>query len=86
MIPYSVLCQRAGVPHLTRIPGAFLQEIAEWCAENRWPPLNSLAINELEGQPGSHYDVAPGCSILNWPAEVDACIAWRDYPDRAPTH
>jgi hypothetical protein len=84
VISYGELCSRAGVPHLTRYPGRFLQEIAECCAANHWPPINSLAINAEEGHPGSHYDVAPGCSLLNWPAEVDECIAFRGYPERPP--
>ncbi len=84
LIAYGVLCTLAGVPHLTRYPGRFLQEIAEWCAANGWPPLNALAINADEGHPGSHYDVAPECSLLNWPAEVDECIAFRGYPRQAP--
>jgi hypothetical protein len=84
VISYGELCSRAGVPHLTRYPGRFLQEIAECCHENHWPPINSLAINAEEGHPGSHYDVAPGCSLLNWPAEVDASIAFLGYPDRPP--
>ncbi|MHC5537656.1 hypothetical protein ACYOEI_05430 [Singulisphaera rosea] len=84
IIAYLELCTRARVPHLARYPGKFLQEIAEYCATNGWPPINSLAINAEEGHPGSHYDLAPGCNLLTWPDEVDACIRFRGYLERMP--
>src|SRR5690349_19353872 len=81
VIGYLALCTNAGVPHIYRQPGIFLKAIAEWCSEKGWPPLNSLAINEQLGQPGDEYELAPGCSLLQWPAEVTACIAFRGYPE-----
>ena len=80
VIPYGELCDRAGIPHILRIVGHFLIEIAEWCHENGWPPLNALAVNAGDEQPGDNYALAPGCSLLNWPQEVRDCIRWRQYP------
>ena len=82
-IRYGVLCTRAGVPHVTRIVGEFLQEIAEWCSVSGFPPLNSLAVNDT-GMPGDGYDGAGGFKIINWPKEVDDCIRFKGYPARMP--
>jgi len=57
-IQYGKLCERAGVPWLTRSVGQFLQETAEWCESHGWPPINSLAVNDT-GMPGGGYDIAP---------------------------
>jgi hypothetical protein len=84
LVTYGALCSLAGVPHLTRYPGRWLQEIAEWCAANGWPPLNSLAINAQAHRPGSLYHAAPGCSHEGWENQVDTCIAFRGYPRQAP--
>ena len=78
---YENLCAAAGVPHLTRVVGRFLGEIAEWCAAHSWPPLNSLAINKEAGMPGKGYDQAPNCSLLHRPEQVKNCIAFTGYPD-----
>jgi hypothetical protein len=80
-ITYGDLCERAGVPYLTRNPGQFLLEVAEWCEFHGWPPINALAVNAETGVPGDNYEVAPGCSLLRWPDEVDAAIAFREYPE-----
>ncbi|MEE8449562.1 MAG: hypothetical protein V3S39_08005, partial [Thermodesulfobacteriota bacterium] len=58
LIPYGTLCDRAGVPYLTRGVGKFLQEVAEWCHNNGWPPINSLAVNQDTRMPGEGYDLA----------------------------
>lgn len=81
VVTYGDLCDRAGVPGVTRGVGRFLQEVAEWCHENGWPPLNSLAVNADLRHPGDSYDLAPGCSLLTWPDEVAACIGFRGYPE-----
>lgn len=81
VIPYRELCERAGVPELTRCVGNFLVEIADWCTENSWPPLNSLAVNDESRMPGHGYDGAPGCSLLHWPDEAEACIRFENYPE-----
>jgi hypothetical protein len=83
LIPYGKLCEEAGVPHITRVVGFFLGEIAEWCFENGFPPLNSLAINADEMKPGPGYKDAVGCSEINWWKEVQTCVA-REYPARIP--
>jgi len=81
VMPYAELCERAGVPHLKPTVGKFLREIAGWCHENRWPPLNSLAVNHQTGRPGRGYDNAPGCSLEHWQDQVTACVRFKDYPD-----
>lgn len=80
-IRYSDLCARAGVPHLTRIIGSFLAEVAEWCDANGYPPLNALAVNDT-GMPGGGYDGAGGFKIIDWPTEVEDCIRYMSYPAR----
>jgi len=76
-----MLCERAGLSHLARDVGPFLREIAEWCHDSGWPPINSLAVNYATRMPGQGYDKAPGCTFLRWPEEVAACIEFVGYPD-----
>jgi len=80
IISYGNLCNQAGLPSLTRVVGNFLIEIADWCSQNNFPPLNSLAVNSQTNMPGDNYKLAPGCSILNWSNEVQACINFTNYP------
>jgi len=82
-VRYGDLCSAAGVPHLTRIVGGFLGEVAEWCAHAGYPPLNSLAVNE-SGLPGEGYDGAGGFTLVNWPKEVEECVRYGSYPARMP--
>ena len=82
-IAYGVLCQRAGVPN-GPIIGAFLREVAEWCAAEGHPALNSLAVNATSGIPGEGYDGAGGFQIIHWPAELDRCVRYRGYPATFP--
>jgi hypothetical protein len=84
VITYGELCERGGVPHLKPTVGKFLREIAQWCDENGWPPLNSLAVNHDTRKPGQGYDGAPGCSLEHWPHEVAACVKFQRYPDSLP--
>ena len=83
LIRYGVLCDRAGVPHVVRIVGGFLQEIAEWCEAERFPPLNSLAVGE-NGVPGEGYDGAGGFRSIDWPRDVEECIRFNGYPATMP--
>ncbi len=85
-IPYGQLCARAGTPHITAIVGSFLAEIAEWCAEEGWPPLNALAVNHETRIPGEGYDGAGLglCNIVKWPSEVETCIRFNKYPRKMP--
>ena len=83
VVTYGALCEMAGVKFLARSTGPFLQEVAEWCHTNGWPPINSLVINQQLRRPGDGYDDAAGCSLANWNAEVHQCIAFKKYPDRA---
>jgi hypothetical protein len=80
-LTYGDLCSRAGVPYLTRNPGPFLLEVAHWCQARGWPPINALAVNGETGVPGDNYNLAPGCSLLQWPNEVDTVIAFRGYSE-----
>lgn len=81
VIPYGTLCERANVPDLTHAVGQYLAEVAEWCKDNGWPPLNSLAVNRNARMPGHGYDGAAGCSVRDWPAQAEACIAFGGYPE-----
>src|SRR5262245_33580397 len=85
-ISYNELCGKAKAHDLTRIVGKFLGEIADWCAAEDWPPLNALAVNAETGIPGEGYDKAGGglCNIVNWPAEIERCIRFKEYPLRMP--
>ncbi len=84
LIPYGELCDSAGLPNLKPTVGKCLREIAEWCHENGWPPLNSLAVNRATRRPGRGYDSAPGCSLQHWRSEAGAAIEFDRYPDRMP--
>lgn len=84
LIFYDKLCNEAGVPHLTRIVGQFLGEVAELCASKGWPPINSLAVNKESRMPGDGYDEAVGCSLFSWADEVRACIDFRRYREVEP--
>lgn len=83
-IQYSKLCEQAGVPHVLRMVGSFLGEVAEWCAARGYPPINSLAVNGTTGLPGDGYDGAGGFHIVNWPANVEQCIRFPGYPVAFP--
>ena len=80
LIPYGELCQHAGISHLKPSVGKFLREIAQWCHENGWPPLNSLAVNHQTRRPGQGYNGAPGCSLEHWLDQARDCIAFDGYP------
>jgi hypothetical protein len=80
LIAYGDLCGRAGLSHLKPNIGRFLREVAQWCHDNGWPPLNALAVNHDSRRPGHGYDSAPGCSLARWKDEATACIKFADYP------
>ncbi|HJU63105.1 MAG TPA: hypothetical protein VJ864_13750 [Candidatus Binatia bacterium] len=84
LIVYEDLCEQAGLSHLKPNVGKFLREVAQWCHENGWPPLNALAVNHQTRRPGRGYDRAPGCSRERWQDEVTACISFAGYPDSMP--
>lgn len=83
VIAYGDLCRAAGCPGLDHVAGQFLGEIAAWCAANRWPPINALAVNGTSRIPGNGYDLASGCDADNWEQEVEACILFTGYPANA---
>jgi hypothetical protein len=82
IVPYGVMCENAGVPHLTHACSPFLYEVAEWCVAFRppLPPINALAVNAETRIPGNAYNEAPGCHSANWEDEVREVIACRRYP------
>lgn len=82
-IRYGTLCERAGLPFLTRSSGGYLHEIAVWCEKEGWPPINALVVNE-SGLPGEGYDRAPGGGYAKWPEQVRNAIAFKGYPDVMP--
>jgi hypothetical protein len=82
LVTYGDLCERASLSHLKPSVGKFLREVAQWCLENGWPPLNALAVNHDTGKPGHGYDGAPGCSLARWEDEATACIKFGAYPAR----
>ncbi|HSF57805.1 MAG TPA: hypothetical protein VLD83_07030 [Candidatus Binatia bacterium] len=81
LITYGDLCKQAGLSHLKPNVGKFLREVAQWCHDKNWPPLNSLAVNHETRRPGNGYGSAPGCSQERWLDEVAACINFAGYPD-----
>ena len=81
LIRYGDLCEQAGLAHLKPTVGKILREIARWCHENGWPPLNSLVINHETRRPGHGYNGAPGCSLEHWLDQARDCIAFDGYPD-----
>ena len=81
VITYGDLCELAGLPHLKPNAGKYLREIAQWCHDNGWPPLNALAVNHETHRPGRGYDGAPGCSLERWQDDVVACIGFAGYPE-----
>jgi hypothetical protein len=84
LISYGDLCENAALPCLKAASGKFLREIAQWCHENGWPPLNALAVNYRTRKPGHGYADAPGCSLAHWRDEAEAAIDFDGYPDVAP--
>ncbi len=82
VITYGDLCSLAGRPDNTHSVGPYLQEVAEWCNVNGWPPLNSLAVNQESRMPGEGYDVPNGCNLIDWPREAEACIVFDGYPEQ----
>lgn len=84
VITYGDLCNLVKAPHLTRIIGRFLLEVAEWCEQNHWPPLNALAVNAESRIPGDSYNGAGGFTATDWPRDVRACIEFEGYPAMAP--
>jgi len=82
-IRYGVLCERAGLPFLTRSSGGYLREIAIWCEQEGWPPINALVVNE-SGLPGEGYDRAPGGGYAKWPEQVRKAVVCKEYPELMP--
>ncbi|HET6348516.1 MAG TPA: hypothetical protein VFH88_05470 [Candidatus Krumholzibacteria bacterium] len=81
LLTYRAVCEGAGLPVFIESVNRCLWEIAEFCADNQWPPLNSLVVNSKTLEPGKDYDKAPGCSLKSWTDEAQACLDFAHYPD-----
>lgn len=84
VISYGQLCTAAGVPWLVRSVGPFLLEIAEWCEQHGYPPLNSLAVNGESLIPGDSYDGAGNFRLADWQTDVERCLTFPGYPSTLP--
>ena len=81
LITYGDLCDAAGLPLFLESVNGCLWEVAEFCAMNDWPPLNSLVVNARTHEPSKSYDKAPGCSLEDWRDDAQRCIEFAHYPD-----
>jgi hypothetical protein len=81
LLTYRDVCEGAGLPLLIQSVSTCLWEIAEFCADNEWPPLNALVVNSKTFEPGKVYDKAPGCSLKTWREEAQCCLDYAHYPD-----
>lgn len=81
VLPYGDLWERIGSPEDLGRVGAYLKEVAGWCADHGWPPLNALVVNGKKRRPGRRYNEAPGCSLDRWEQDVRACLEFTGYPD-----
>jgi hypothetical protein len=86
LISYAALCRQAGVPFMTHSAGGPLEEIATYCEQHHWPPINALAVNHDSRYPGEGYFSAPGCShtLDGWVDDVRAVLAFDQYPKICP--
>lgn len=86
LISYLTLCRQAGVPEMTQSAGGPLEQVAAYCDQNGWPPINALAVNRNSRYPGEGYFSAPGCShtLEGWVEDVKAVLAFNQYPKTAP--
>jgi hypothetical protein len=86
LISYSTLCGQAGVPFMTHSSGGPLEEIAAYCEQHHWPPINALAVNHDSRYPGEGYFSAPGCShtLDGWVEDVRTVLAFDRHPKIAP--
>jgi hypothetical protein len=80
VISYGDLCKKADYPCVAIGCGRHLVQVAEWCYQNNFPPLNSLAVNKRSKTPGRHYSRALGCDAKKWHEQVSECIAFKGYP------
>ena len=65
---------------MPRFMGRFLDDVARWCQNNRWPCLDSLVVNRKSGKPGDGYKTLHAGGLASWEKEVRLCIAFKKYP------
>ncbi len=58
--------------------GEPLDEIANWCYEHGFKPLNALAVENKRRRPSPGYEEAPGCG--EWYDDIRKCVAFHGYP------
>jgi len=81
IISYRDLLASIGAPEsLAPSVGKYLFEVARWCVDRGYPPVNALAVNSALRKPGAGYFLAPGGE--DWDTEVKQCIACDKYPLR----
>ncbi|HUI90830.1 MAG TPA: hypothetical protein VLX68_01155 [Chitinivibrionales bacterium] len=80
LITYGKLQKKTGIAINLYSIGPYLDDIATWCFENGYPPLNALAVNSASQEPGEGYDLAEGCSTETWEIDVERVIEYRGYP------
>ncbi len=42
--------------------------------------INALVVNAESRMPGDGYNHVPGCSVMQWPKQVEDCIRCTSYP------
>jgi hypothetical protein len=67
-IGYEALCAEINAAELVRTIGKSLDEIATWCRDSGFPPLNALAVDARTSVPSYGYFEADGCG--QWEEEV----------------
>lgn len=81
LIPYKILCEKAGVPFNRATIGDQLREVAEWCEKRGLPVINALVVQKSSGEPGPNYVNAPG-GKRPWNHEVGECLTHKRYPSK----
>jgi hypothetical protein len=79
LITYGRLCEESGLYGMEIGVGKFLAEVAVHCQNHGWPPINALAVNSETRMPGEKYDLAEGCSLLDWPRQVVEVLCCHEY-------
>jgi hypothetical protein len=84
-LTYGELCHRAGFPSTyARCCRWHLFEVAEFCAAQGWPPINSWAVSARTLVPGGGYEGAGECTFQTWEDDVLACVHFAGYPTVVP--
>ena len=74
MLTYGDVCEGAGLPLFIEPVSRCLWEIAEFCADNGWPPLNALVVNARTHEPGKATTTRRDAASP--PGETRRNVAW----------